>query len=67
MDVATRIATMESISPETLDHVEEVLSQIKSPSVRCIRDRWCQGGAEVLNNVGQGAEKNILGNLREKT
>ena len=28
VDVATRIATMESISPETLDQVEEVLAQL---------------------------------------
>ncbi len=65
VDVATRIATMDSISPETLNQVEEVITdQIKSLFGG---ERSQIGGvkavAEMLNNVDRGAEKNILGNL----
>jgi flagellar motor switch protein FliG len=65
VNVSQRIATMESISPETLDQVEEVLvSQIKSLFGGDVSEI---GGvtavAELLNNVDRGAVKNILGNL----
>ena len=68
VDVATRIATMESISPETLDHVEEVLvSQIKSLFGGDVSEiGGVKAVAEVLNNVDRGAEKNILGNLERE-
>ncbi len=68
VDVATRIATMESISPETLEQVEEVLVN----QVRALfgGDVSQIGGvkavAEMLNSVDRGAEKNILGNLERE-
>ena len=68
VDVATRIATMESISPETLDHVEEVLvSQIKSLFGGDVSEiGGIKAVAEMLNSVDRGAEKNILGNLERE-
>lgn len=68
VDVATRVATMETITPEVLDQVEEVLSQ---------QIRTLFGGnvteiggvksvAEMLNLVDRGTEKNILGNLERE-
>ncbi len=65
VDVATRIATMESISPETLSQVEEVLaSQVKSLFGGDVSEvGGVKAVAEMLNNVDRGAEKNILGNL----
>ena len=68
VDVATRIATMESISPETLDQVEEVLvSQIKSLFGGDVSEiGGVKAVAEMLNNVDRGAEKNILGNLERE-
>ena len=68
VDVATRIATMESISPETLDQVEEVLvSQIKSLFGGDVSEiGGVKAVAELLNNVDRGAEKNILGNLERE-
>ena len=57
MDVATRIATMESISPETLDQVEEVLvSQIKSFFGADVSEICgIKAVAEMLNSVDRGA------------
>ena len=57
-----------SISPETLDHVEEVLvSQIKSLFGGDVSEiGGVKAVAEVLNNVDRGAEKNILGNLERE-
>jgi len=68
VDVATRIATMESISPETLDQVEEVLvSQIKSLFGGDVSEiGGVKAVAEMLNSVDRGAEKNILGNLERE-
>lgn len=68
VDVTTRIATMESISPETLDQVEEVLvSQIKSLFGGDVSEiGGVRAVAEMLNNVDRGAEKNILGNLERE-
>ncbi|KMQ51160.1 Flagellar motor switch protein FliG [Chitinispirillum alkaliphilum] len=65
VDVATRIATMESISPDTLDQVEEVLaSQVKSLFGGDVSEiGGVKAVAEMLNSVDRGAEKNILGNL----
>ncbi|MGL1933578.1 MAG: flagellar motor switch protein FliG [Fibrobacterales bacterium] len=65
VEVATRIATMESISPDVLTQVEQVLAvQMKS----MFRGETAEVGgvqsvAEMLNLVDRGAEKNILGNL----
>jgi flagellar motor switch protein FliG len=68
VDVATRIATMESISPDTLDQVEEVLvSQIKSLFGGDVSEiGGIKAVAEMLNCVDRGAEKNILGNLERE-
>lgn len=68
VDVSTRIATMESISPETLDQVEEVLvSQIKSLFGGDVSEiGGIKAVAELLNNVDRAAEKNILGNLERE-
>ncbi len=68
VDVATRLATMESVSPDVLDQVEQVLSQqIKTLFGGDVSD---VGGvkfvAEILNNVDRGAQKNILGNLERE-
>ena len=63
VDVATRIATMESISPDTLDQVEEVLiDQVKALFGGDVSEIV----AEMLNSVDRGAEKNILGNLERE-
>ncbi|MFC1585501.1 flagellar motor switch protein FliG [Fibrobacterota bacterium] len=68
VDVATRIATMESISPEVLGQVEGVLSQ----TIRTMfgGDVSEIGGvksvAEILNFADRGSEKNILGNLERE-
>ncbi len=68
VEVATRIATMESVSPEVLDQVEQVLSQ----QIRTLfgGDVSEIGGvkavAEILNMVDRSAEKNILGNLERE-
>ena len=68
IDVATRIATMESISPDTLSQIEEVLvTQIKSlfgGDVSVIGG--VKAVAEILNSVDRGTEKNILGNLERE-
>ncbi len=65
VDVASRIATMESISPEVLHQVEQVLAQ--QMKTMFSGDTAEVGGvksvAEILNLVDRGAEKNILGNL----
>lgn len=68
VDVATRIATMESISPETLNQVEEVLvSQVKSLFGGDVSEiGGVKAVAEMLNSVDRGAEKNILGNLERE-
>ena len=68
IDVATRIATMESISPETLSQIEVVLvSQIKSLFGGDVSEiGGVKAVAEILNNVDRGAEKNILGNLERE-
>jgi flagellar motor switch protein FliG len=68
VDVATRIATMESISPDTLDQVEEVLvSQVKSLFGGDVSEiGGVKAVAEILNSVDRGAEKNILGNLERE-
>jgi len=68
VDVATRIATMESISPETLDQVEEVLvDQIKALFGGDVSEiGGVKAVAEMLNSVDRGAEKNILGNLERE-
>jgi flagellar motor switch protein FliG len=65
VEVATRIATMESISPEVLQQVEQVLAQqIKSLfSGDAAEVGGVKSVAEMLNLVDRGAEKNILGNL----
>ncbi len=68
VDVATRIATMESISPETLDQVEEVLvDQVKALFGGDVSEiGGVKAVAEMLNSVDRGAEKNILGNLERE-
>jgi len=65
VEVATRIATMESISPDVLSQVEQQLSQIMKSFFS--GDTAEVGGvksvAEMLNMVDRSAEKNILGTL----
>jgi len=65
VEVATRIATMESISPEVLQQVEQQLSQIlKTMFTGDIAEvGGVKSVAEMLNMVDRGAEKNILGTL----
>lgn len=68
VDVTTRLATMQSVSPDVLEQVEEVLSQqMKSLFGGNVSE---VGGvkfvAEMLNQVDRGAEKNILGNLERE-
>ncbi len=68
VDVATRIATMETITPEVLNQVEEVLSQ----QVRMLfggnvtKLGGVKSVAEMLNLVDRSTEKNILGNLERE-
>ncbi len=68
VDVATRMATMESISPDTLSQIEEVL--VERVKALFGGDVSKIGGvkevAEVLNNVDRSTEKNILGNLERE-
>jgi flagellar motor switch protein FliG len=68
INVAARIATMESISPETLDQVEEVLvSQIKSLFGGDVSEiGGVKAVAKLLNSVDRGAVKNILGSLERE-
>lgn len=68
VDVATRIATMESITPETLDQVEEVLvDQVRALFGGDVSEiGGVKAVAEMLNSVDRGAEKNILGNLERE-
>ena len=65
VEVATRIATMESISPDVLAQVEQQLSQTMKSFFS--GDTAEVGGvksvAEMLNMVDRSAEKNILGTL----
>ncbi len=68
VDVTTRLATMQSVSPDVLGQVEEVLAQqMKSLFGGNVSE---VGGvkfvAEMLNQVDRGAEKNILGNLERE-
>ena len=59
---------MESISPDTLDQVEEVLvSQIKSLFGGDVSEiGGVKAVAQMLNSVDRGTEKNILGNLERE-
>lgn len=68
VDVATRIATMESISPDTLNQVEDVLvDQVKALFGGDVSEiGGVKAVAELLNSVDRGAEKNILGNLERE-
>ena len=68
VDVASRIATMESVSPDVLKQVENVLSS----TIRNLfgGDVSEIGGvksvAEILNFADRSTEKNILGNLERE-
>ncbi len=68
VDVAARIATMESVSPDTLGLVEEVLlDQIKSLFGGDISEiGGVKSVAEILNSVDRAAEKNIMENLERE-
>ena len=65
VEVATRIATMESISPEVLQQVEQQLSQILKSMFtgNTAEVGGIKSVAEMLNMVDRGTEKNILGTL----
>ena len=69
VDVASRIATMENVSPDTLDLVEEVLiDQIKSLFGGDISEiGGIKAVAEILNNIDRSAEKNILETLERES
>lgn len=68
VDVAFRMATIERVSLDTLDLVEEVLvDQIKSLFDTSIKEvGGVQSVAELLNNVDRTTEKNILENLERE-
>ncbi len=68
VDVAARIATMESVSPDTLNLVEEVLlEQIKSLFGGDISEiGGVKSVAEILNSVDRTAEKNIMENMERE-
>ena len=68
IDVATRVATMESISPDTLAQIEEVLvTQMKSLFGGDVSEiGGVKAVAEILNNVDRNTEKNIIGNLERE-
>ncbi|OGJ86637.1 MAG: flagellar motor switch protein FliG [Candidatus Raymondbacteria bacterium RifOxyA12_full_50_37] len=68
VEVSTRIATMESISPEVIDQVEQVLSdQVRMLFGGNVSEiGGVKAVAEMLNMVDRGAEKNILGNLERE-
>ncbi len=68
VDVAARIATMESVSPDTLNLVEEVLlEQIKSLFGGDISEiGGVKSVAEILNSVDRSAEKNIMENMERE-
>ncbi|MDR3013189.1 MAG: flagellar motor switch protein FliG [Chitinispirillales bacterium] len=68
VDVATRVATMESISPDTLSQIEEVLvMQIKTLFGGDVSEiGGVKAVAEILNNVDRSTEKNIMGNLERE-
>ncbi|MGM0462572.1 MAG: flagellar motor switch protein FliG [Fibrobacterota bacterium] len=69
VDVASRIATMESVSPGTLNLVEEVLlEQVKTLFGGDVSEiGGFKSVAEILNNVDRAAEKNILENLERES
>lgn len=69
VDVASRIATMESVSPSTLNLVEEVLlEQVKTLFGGDVSEiGGFKSVAEILNNVDRAAEKNILENLERES
>ncbi|MGM0444320.1 MAG: flagellar motor switch protein FliG [Fibrobacterota bacterium] len=69
VDVASRIATMESVSPSTLNLVEEVLlEQVKTLFGGDISEiGGVKAVAEILNSVDRAAEKNILENLERES
>lgn len=64
-DVAKRIATMDSTSPEVINQVERVLEQKLSSTVT--QDYTQAGGIEaivqILNGVDRGTERTILDSL----
>lgn len=67
-DIAKRIATMDSTSPEIISQVEQVLERNLSSSLT--EDYTQTGGiqavVEVLNGVDRSTEKTILDALEEK-
>lgn len=68
VNVATRIATMESISPEVINQVEHVLTeQVKALFGGNVSEiGGIKSMAEMLNFVDRGTEKNILSNMERE-
>ena len=68
VDVASRIATMESVAPDTLDLIEEVLvEQIKSLFGGDVSEiGGIKSVASILNIVNHQTEKNIMENLERE-
>lgn len=68
VDVTMRIATMESISPDILLQVEQVLAQ--QMKTMFSGDSTKIGGpdavAEILNRVDRGAERNIVSSMERE-
>jgi flagellar motor switch protein FliG len=69
VEVTTRIATMESISPDILHQVEQVLAQqMKSMfSGESTKIGGPEAVAEILNRVDRTAERNIITGMERDT
>lgn len=65
-DVMYRYATMERVSPETISTVEHVLESRIEFSEGTTQFGGVKAAAEILNLVGQSAEKAILENINER-
>lgn len=68
VDVASRIAMMDSVTPDTLDlGVEVLIEQIKTLFGGDVSEiGGVKAVAEMLNNIDRSSEKNILDNLERE-
>ena len=65
-EVIYRFATMERVSPETINSVESVLESRIDFTQSASQMGGVKSAAEILNMVGTSTEKSILGNLSEQ-
>lgn len=65
-EVVFRFATMERVTPETIQSVERVLESRVDFTAGASKIGGVKSVAEILNLVGTTAEKSILGNLSEQ-